>query len=180
MSLPEILAAASRARALVALLEQSDRNADRAQTASGVRHELDAILTTAHALQEETERVAEGNREGKARSDAPETSRAAARGVMPRSGTQRWAVFAELFNAGNDGLTDLEIQQRLRMSPSSERPRRGELVDGGLVESLRKSRTHDGQEWTVWRLTQEGVDYYAKRTQTRRWVVTPMGDPTLF
>lgn len=55
------------------------------------------------------------------------------------------------------GLTDEQIQQVAKLSPSSERPRRGELVEMGLVEeSGRRRPTPSGRAATVWRVTDAG------------------------
>lgn len=49
------------------------------------------------------------------------------------------------------GLTDEEIQRVLKLNPSTERPRRIELVKAGLVrDSGRKRQTISGREATVW------------------------------
>lgn len=50
------------------------------------------------------------------------------------------------------GATDEEAQQSLRMNPSTQRPRRGELADKGLIRlagTTRKTRT--GRKANVWR-----------------------------
>lgn len=78
------------------------------------------------------------------------TSKLAASRVLPKTGTQRRAVYDYL--ARNGPATDLELQQQIPMIPDSERPRRGELVDGGLVEDSGARRKHHGEECIVWRL----------------------------
>lgn len=50
-----------------------------------------------------------------------------------------------------DGCTDEEMQLALKMNPSTQRPRRGELVGMGLVkDSGRTRRTRSGRRATVW------------------------------
>jgi hypothetical protein len=182
VSLQDILAAASRARTLVTDLERTNRLEDQHQVASGVRHELDTILKAAHSLQDDVSDAARGNHPGKVRADAPATSRAAARAVSMTTGSTRWAILARLIIAhdnGWQGMTDWEIQQTLSLNPSTERPRRGELVDAGLVREV-GTRRHGSQDWTVWAITQAGADAYQERIPGPRRIVTPAGDPTLF
>jgi hypothetical protein len=84
-----------------------------------------------------------------------ETSRDAAKSIEPEAASLRGKVFKVLsvlrmytFN----GLTDEEIQGFLDMNPSTERPRRIELVRLGLVEdSGQKRKTASGRLATVWR-----------------------------
>jgi hypothetical protein len=185
-----ILGAASRARTLTVDLERSNRAEDRNQVAAGVRHELDTILQAAHSLQAAAREAAAGNHAGKVRLDAPATSRRAATAITMKTGTARWDILECLWLAGCDeargwglryrgGMTDLELQRQLSMNPSTERPRRGELVDAGLVRE-HGTRRQDGSDWTVWALTQAGADTYRERIPGPRRIVTPAGDPTLF
>jgi hypothetical protein len=84
------------------------------------------------------------------------TSKQAALDNYPQSGTQRFKVL--LYLAGqSDGATDHEIVEALDLSPSSVRPRRGELVNGGYVEDSGRERPtpHDSTA-TVWVVTDEG------------------------
>lgn len=91
------------------------------------------------------------------RAGAGETERAAARAVFPASGTQRRSVLEAVAAAGEDGLCDHEIEAGLGMNPSSVRPRRGELADGGWVEdSGLRRQTPSGADAVVWVLTDAG------------------------
>ena len=178
--LQALQAAAVRARALVADLDRSDRVADRHQVAAGVRHELDTILRGLHdALQEARETVA-GDRAGKVRSDAPATSRAAARGLL-RPGTQRFRVLECLAWCP---ATDHELQRKLGLDPSAERPRRGELVDAGYVVESGQTKRHQGREWTIWRVTESGraalITVTGDKVPTPPKIVTDDPAPTLF
>lgn len=173
-------AAAVRARTLVADLDRSDRPADRQQVAAGVRHELDTILRGLHeALQEQREAVS-GDRGGKVRSDAPATSRAAARGLL-RPGSQRFRVLEYL---AWRPATDHEVQHNLGMDPSTERPRRGELVDAGYVVESGKTKRHRGREWVIWRVTESGraalITATGDKVPTPPEIVTDDPAPTLF
>jgi hypothetical protein len=151
------LAAAARARTLVADLDRSDTQADRHQVAAGVRHELDTILRVLHDAAQSLADDAAGNRAGKVRSDARETSRQAA-ALLLNPGSARVRILEALLahRTGGGGLTDLELQEALKLDPSTERPRRGELVDAGLVQEARITRVHNGRKWTVWRITERG------------------------
>jgi predicted ArsR family transcriptional regulator len=52
---------------------------------------------------------------------------------------------------GSDGMTDEELQDFLEMNPSTQRPRRIELVEKGLVrDSSRKRKTRSGRTAVVW------------------------------
>jgi hypothetical protein len=57
-----------------------------------------------------------------------------------------------LLQATPDGLTDEEMQRRLDMNPSTQRPRRIELARRGLVVEDGTRRTASGRMATVWRV----------------------------
>lgn len=61
------------------------------------------------------------------------TSRNAALGVKPRSGTQRAHVLDLIVGASSHGLTRDEITFVSGMSPNTVRPRVKELLDGGHI-----------------------------------------------
>jgi len=68
------------------------------------------------------------------------------RGGSPRL---RGLVLAAL--RGSRGLTDEELQQQLAMNPSTERPRRVELVKlGRVVDSGARRPTLSGRAAVVW------------------------------
>lgn len=88
------------------------------------------------------------------------TSQQAAAQVLPRSGTQRRVVFDALVSAArgpSGGATDAELVKHLAMSGNTVRPRRGELVEMGLVEDSGLTRQHAGTTHTVWRPTRHAV-----------------------
>lgn len=65
--------------------------------------------------------------------------------------TIRETVFDDIDNQGPDGATDEEIQKRLKLNPSTERPRRVELVDALRVfESGYERQTCSGRWAGVW------------------------------
>ena len=97
--------------------------------------------------------------------DAPyqrhiETSREAAESIEPILNELQVAVW-ECFKACGHkrGATDHEVQVMLGMNPSTQRPRRIELVGKGLVVAMRyangqpvKRKTDTGRAAQVWRI----------------------------
>lgn len=91
--------------------------------------------------------------------DAPETlpfqphsgtSREAAEAMRPDAAGDRAAVLG-LLSRVLVGMTDEEIQCALKLNPSTERPRRIELVGRGQVrDSGKKRRTKSGRMATIW------------------------------
>lgn len=78
------------------------------------------------------------------------TSRAAAEQIEPTAGTLRAAV-RDWLRARPDGATDEEMQDGLAMSPSTQRPRRIELVAAGWVRDSGRTRpTRSGRKAVVW------------------------------
>lgn len=80
----------------------------------------------------------------------PDTSQEAAQTVLPRTGTQRRRVYDFIADRGDFGATDLEVQRRLDMDGNTERPRRVELVDAGLVVDSGRRTVVDGRRMIVW------------------------------
>lgn len=79
-----------------------------------------------------------------------ETSRAAAAAYLPHARTARERVYWTIAESP-DGLTDEEVQDALDMNPSTQRPRRVELVEIGIVEDSGRTRpTRSGMEAVVW------------------------------
>ena len=150
------LSAVRRARAVSRGLDQSSRVSDVLQVAAGVQVELIAVerhLFDAQIALSELAGAATDDRPGKQRLDARATSRATAQSITLKTGNQRTKILLTLFNAP---FTDYELQQGLAMGASTERPRRGELVDYGLAYPTAGVRKHAGTEWTVWALTNAG------------------------
>jgi len=78
-------------------------------------------------------------------------SRQAAEEIRPKTTTLRGLVFAAIERAARHGMTDQEIQNQLGMDPSTQRPRRVELVERGLViDSGTTRKTRAGRSATVW------------------------------
>lgn len=79
------------------------------------------------------------------------TSKAAAKEIIESASTLRARVYRAIRDAGTSGLTDEEIQLSLNMNPSTQRPRRVELCDAGLVkDSEQKRKTQSGRQAVVW------------------------------
>jgi predicted ArsR family transcriptional regulator len=91
--------------------------------------------------------------------DAPEmlpyqphspTSIGAAEAMRPGAKVDRAAVL-DIISRKFGGLTDEEIQRSLKLNPSTERPRRIELVRAGKVRASGKTRkTASGRPAVVW------------------------------
>lgn len=86
------------------------------------------------------------------------TSRDAAEQIEPAAETLRRQVLHRLILLGSSGATDEELQMFLVMNPSTERPRRIELVEMGLVkDSGRRRRTLSGRNAVVWVAVEKAV-----------------------
>ncbi len=79
------------------------------------------------------------------------TSKAAARAVEPRTGTDRARVLAYIRSQGTQGATDDEVQAYLGMDGSTQRPRRVSLAcDGFIVRTSAQRETRKGSLADVW------------------------------
>jgi hypothetical protein len=79
------------------------------------------------------------------------TSGEAARHTRPRVNELQERVFTLIRDLGADGATDDELQVYLQMNPSTQRPRRIELVEHGRVRASGVTRpTRSGRPATVW------------------------------
>lgn len=142
------LQAVLRARALLVDLDRSRRPADVAQVVHALSHELQ--LAAAGLVEYLTV-------------EEPETMPGAPRPVVLATGTQRSRVLEQLAHMADYGATDFELQADLSIGISSERRRRGELVDAGYVQAAMDGvgpmvRVHNSSPWTVWQVTHEGRD----------------------
>lgn len=80
-----------------------------------------------------------------------ETSEAAADKIRPVYETERERVFQTLLARGETGATDQELQDDLHMDPSTQRPRRVELVRADKVADSGRTRpTRKGRQAVVW------------------------------
>ena len=79
------------------------------------------------------------------------TSTAAAVAIEDKAGTLRRKVRDYLLSCGAEGATDEQIQNALQMNPSTQRPRRIELVEARKVlDSGKQRKTLSGRAATVW------------------------------
>jgi transcription initiation factor IIE alpha subunit len=76
------------------------------------------------------------------------TSRAAAKSTLPAAGTQRRKVLDFVRTYGP--VTDEEIQDGLGMNQSTQRPRRVELCNDGLIKADGEKQTKSGRKATTW------------------------------
>jgi hypothetical protein len=87
------------------------------------------------------------------------TGEQAAAAIRGSVGKLRSLVLSYLRHVGEAGATDDQLQTALRMNPSTERPRRGELLALGFIADAGvRRRTATGRWATVWRITPAGLD----------------------
>lgn len=83
------------------------------------------------------------------------TSQAAGDSVRESAGASRARVRGFLLTCGWRGATDEEMQLALGMNPSTQRPRRIELVKAGhAIDTGRKRPTGSGRQAVVWMATE--------------------------
>jgi transcription initiation factor IIE alpha subunit len=80
------------------------------------------------------------------------TSAAAADSLTPKVLNAMQRKVLELLAETPDGLTDEEMQRRLQMNPSTQRPRRIELAKLGMVVEAGTRKTASGRKASVWRV----------------------------
>lgn len=77
------------------------------------------------------------------------TSRAAAAGALPKSGTNRARILDYITKAG--GATDEELELALNLSGNTVRPCRVSLVqDGWVVDSGKRRPVRSGNDAIIW------------------------------
>jgi hypothetical protein len=80
-----------------------------------------------------------------------DTSKASAADIESKAKTLRAEVLGFIRISGRYGATDEELQIALNMNPNTERPRRVELVERGLVvDSGKKRKTKSNRQAVVW------------------------------
>ncbi len=93
---------------------------------------------------------------GKVRHDHPDTAKVAARRANITKGQKIVLDFLKMrdrVTITSPGATDEEMQLGIPMNPSTQRPRRIELVEAGLVEdSGERRKTRGGRSAIVWRV----------------------------
>jgi hypothetical protein len=80
------------------------------------------------------------------------TSAQAADSLGPKTLNAMQRRVLELLAATPDGLTDEEMQRRLEMNPSTQRPRRIELARRCLIVTAGTRKTSSGRNADVWRV----------------------------
>ena len=84
-----------------------------------------------------------------------DTSYKAAVSVLEDAATLRASVFRYIRKRGRRGATDHEVQRDLNMNPSTQRPRRIELVQKGVVvDSGQRRKTPSNRDAAVWVATE--------------------------
>lgn len=78
------------------------------------------------------------------------TSMAAANSVAYCLGSLQSAVLEYITSRGKEGATDEEVQSALGLNPSTQRPRRIELMRKGLVVPQGERKTKSNRLATVW------------------------------
>jgi hypothetical protein len=81
------------------------------------------------------------------------TSAAAADSLSPATLNAMQRRVLELLASWPQGLTDEEMQHKLGMNPSTQRPRRIELARRGLVVEAGTRKTASGRMASVWQAT---------------------------
>ena len=79
-----------------------------------------------------------------------ETSKAAAEAIAPHVNQLQLRILELLRDTGP--ATDEDIQANLQMNPSTERPRRIEFVNKGLVAPVGEHKTRSGRKASLWGL----------------------------
>jgi hypothetical protein len=80
-----------------------------------------------------------------------QTSMDAAFSIKPGSGRARILDFLRRYPTKS--WTDEGLADMLHMNPSTERPRRIELLEAGLIESCGTAKTSSGRSAVLWRAT---------------------------
>jgi len=79
------------------------------------------------------------------------TSKQAATDILPKQGTLRHRVYEFLEKSRVYGATDEEMQRCLEMPANTQRPRRRELQQQGLIRDSGRTRaTESGRQAVVW------------------------------
>ncbi len=87
-----------------------------------------------------------------------DTSKEAASKMKAPAKGLRATVFEHLRSLYPGGATDEEMQRELEIGPSTQRPRRIELVQADLVQDSGTTRkTAAGRKAVVWRLTHQAA-----------------------
>jgi len=108
------------------------------------------------------------------------TSEAAAESANPQVATAiRESVFLAIKAAGENGLTDEQMQEQLGLASNTQRPRRWELSHKGRIRQSGTRETKTGWQATVWVANEVPVPMENKATQPKQVTVTRLrnGNP---
>ena len=83
------------------------------------------------------------------------TSAQAADALTPATLNAMQRKVLAVLQATPDGLTDEQMQRRLEMNPSTQRPRRIELVKARMIEKAGVRKTASGRNADVWRVANQ-------------------------
>jgi hypothetical protein len=84
------------------------------------------------------------------RGSDPQSSREAARVIVPRLNEIQAHVLSAVRDAGPAGLTDFELDAKFNCKKSTYRTRRAELVEKALIRDSGMRRENDDTKRTVW------------------------------
>lgn len=95
------------------------------------------------------------------RSDAPKTSRDAAKRAGASSKANRVRILGLMKTRGQLGLTCYEAQEALGIKPQSASARFTELKKNGYIQATGEARPTDtGSNAAAWRITEDGLAHY--------------------
>ncbi len=87
------------------------------------------------------------------------TSAQAADSLTPATLNAMQRKVLAVLQATPEGLTDEEMQRRLGMNPSTQRPRRIELAKAGMIQKAGVRKTASGRNADVWKTSlRNGVE----------------------
>lgn len=91
------------------------------------------------------------------------TSKQAARLASSFASSDRWRVFLAIAAAGFTGLADHEAQAKLGMDGNTQRPRRVELLNKGLIADTGfRIKVAAHRQAVSWKLTPKGEDLHRR------------------
>lgn len=91
------------------------------------------------------------NNEARIGKNSPETSRAAAKKALPRTGTKKEKIYNLIMEQGMFGLCDHEIEKATGWKHQSASAMRNSLMrDGWVIDSGSRRNTDEGNPAIVW------------------------------
>lgn len=121
---------------------------------------VEDVLTAAQVNYHVEDQDPTVNAPGAFRRTDPSTSKRAAGEQFPRSGSQRYRVLMAIINAGWQGATATQIEEKTGIPFRSLTPRIGELKRGGWVKAAGFTRTGSmGAQQEAVIVTQKALDW---------------------